>query len=305
MKILITTSILIILLLSTLGLAVPTVPNVFSGTISYEDNPGMSLVGFTISATVGSFDLGKLGEVKAGNSYKVLVDPQGHSGIITFYIGDVEASPTASYEMGAFTTLNLNVDEVPTETICGNNNKEIGEQCDGTDLNFATCSNVVQSGWVGNISCNSDCTFDITQCSAPQPYCGDGSCNNDETCSSCSQDCGTCSTGSTGGGGGGGGSSSSSSTTTTPSGSSSPTSSTPRTSTPSTSDSFSASSNEDVAVTSEENTPATESSGDLLTGATAAEAASGKNSELWVIGILAGVLILLSIGYFTLFRKKK
>lgn len=35
---------------------------------------------------------------------------------------------------------------------------------------------------------------------APAPYCGDGTCNNGETCSSCSTDCGQC------GGGGGGGS---------------------------------------------------------------------------------------------------
>ncbi len=34
-------------------------------------------------------------------------------------------------------------------------------------------------------------------------YCGDGSCNNGESCSSCSTDCGTCSTGGSGGGGGG------------------------------------------------------------------------------------------------------
>ena len=32
--------------------------------------------------------------------------------------------------------------------------------------------------------------------SSPSLYCGDGSCNNGETCSSCSQDCGTCQTGS-------------------------------------------------------------------------------------------------------------
>ena len=34
----------------------------------------------------------------------------------------------------------------------------------------------------------------------PSPYCGDGTCNNNETCSTCPQDCGSC-----GGGGGGGG----------------------------------------------------------------------------------------------------
>jgi hypothetical protein len=36
-------------------------------------------------------------------------------------------------------------------------------------------------------------------------YCGDGSCNNGETCSSCSADCGTCPTGGEAGGGGAGG----------------------------------------------------------------------------------------------------
>jgi hypothetical protein len=39
----------------------------------------------------------------------------------------------------------------------------------------------------------------------PSPYCGDGSCNNGETCSSCSQDCGECGNNGGGGGGGGGG----------------------------------------------------------------------------------------------------
>src|SRR5690606_15796501 len=36
------------------------------------------------------------------------------------------------------------------------------------------------------------------------PYCGDGSCNNGETCSTCPGDCGSC--GGSGGGDGGGGS---------------------------------------------------------------------------------------------------
>ncbi|MFH0712008.1 MAG: DNRLRE domain-containing protein [archaeon] len=36
-------------------------------------------------------------------------------------------------------------------------------------------------------------------------YCGDGTCNNGETCSTCPADCGSCTTPSTGGGGGGGG----------------------------------------------------------------------------------------------------
>lgn len=59
-----------------------------------------------------------------------------------------------------------------------------------------------------------DChTYDLIpeQCGYTREchYCGDGTCNSDETCSSCSDDCGACapapSGGSSGGGGGGGG----------------------------------------------------------------------------------------------------
>ncbi|MFW6283589.1 MAG: hypothetical protein ACOC1P_06080, partial [Minisyncoccales bacterium] len=38
-------------------------------------------------------------------------------------------------------------------------------------------------------------------------FCGDGICNEEENCSNCPKDCGTCSTEGSGGGGGGGGSS--------------------------------------------------------------------------------------------------
>lgn len=69
-------------------------------------------------------------------------------------------------------------------TVCGNGLIETGEVCDdGTN-----------NGRYGY--CKADCS-DLG------PYCGDDSCNSGETCSSCSTDCGACSSG--GGGGGGGG----------------------------------------------------------------------------------------------------
>jgi len=50
----------------------------------------------------------------------------------------------------------------------------------------------------------------------PEAYCGDGICNNAETCSTCPSDCGTCDTGgSTGGGSNNGGGSSTATVTTT------------------------------------------------------------------------------------------
>ncbi len=49
-------------------------------------------------------------------------------------------------------------------------------------------------------SCQSGYSCDSGQCLAepgPAPYCGDGQCNGTETCSTCSQDCGTCPAGQT------------------------------------------------------------------------------------------------------------
>ena len=47
-------------------------------------------------------------------------------------------------------------------TVCGNNIKEPGEQCDGTDLGGATCQSLGYQG--GTLSCNSDCTFNTSGC---------------------------------------------------------------------------------------------------------------------------------------------
>ncbi|HOW37143.1 MAG TPA: hypothetical protein PLK34_02755, partial [Candidatus Pacearchaeota archaeon] len=74
------------------------------------------------------------------------------------------------------------------------------------------------------------CTWSMSQGSicALEEYCGDGTCNNGETCSTCSNDCGTCpSSGENennagGGGGGGGGGSSSGSTSISVSGNNEP-----------------------------------------------------------------------------------
>jgi hypothetical protein len=94
---------------------------------------------------------------------------------------------------------------------CGNGILEPSELCDG-NLFFSglTCSTFGLDS--GNLLCNS-CVVNIMNCSNTL-FCGDGACNNGETCSTCASDCGACvtTTSSGGGGGGGGGSSSSSST---------------------------------------------------------------------------------------------
>ncbi len=52
---------------------------------------------------------------------------------------------------------------------------------------------------------NAATLVDAFTVSGSLPFCGDGSCNNGESCSSCPGDCGSCSSGGSGGGGGGGG----------------------------------------------------------------------------------------------------
>ena len=64
---------------------------------------------------------------------------------------------------------------------CGNGFAEGSEDCDGLDLRWQTCGDIVQGGQ-GALVCREDCSFDITDCL----YCGDGERQFGEQC-----DCGT------------------------------------------------------------------------------------------------------------------
>jgi hypothetical protein len=208
-KIVILTLINIFIILGVI-FASPSLPHTFTGDIIYLDDPNMSLQGYKISASIPGWEIGIIGEVDANNSYEILVDPQGHSGLITFYIGGAEAIPTEGYEWGGYSELDLTIEDMPINSLCGNNIQETGEQCDSEDLSIGTCENVLGiPGSTGTLSCTDSCTFAYSNCSAP--YCGDGTCNNGETCTTCSGDCGACPSsgggGSSGGGSSGGGSS--------------------------------------------------------------------------------------------------
>ena len=81
---------------------------------------------------------------------------------------------------------------------CGNNLLEPPEQCDGADLGGLDCTTIPGSTYTGGtLNCNPDCTFNTNQCfqaesvnlTATVPGCGDGICNNGETCTTCPADC--------------------------------------------------------------------------------------------------------------------
>jgi hypothetical protein len=87
--------------------------------------------------------------------------------------GDASASGTGFNDQptpqpngtGGNTTSNDDTTPVP---VCGNNVKEAGEICDGTDLDGATCSSL-EPGSIGTLACSADClNYDVTAC-APSP----------------------------------------------------------------------------------------------------------------------------------------
>ena len=52
-----------------------------------------------------------------------------------------------------------------TEDFCGNGIIDSGEQCDRSNLNGNTCSSLVGSGFIGSLSCKSNCVYDTSSCS--------------------------------------------------------------------------------------------------------------------------------------------
>ena len=67
-------------------------------------------------------------------------------------------------------------------TTCGNGIVETGEECDGVDIQGATCANKVGAGSVGTVLCGNNCKyFNLSGCSAAST-CGNGNLDLGEVC---------------------------------------------------------------------------------------------------------------------------
>jgi hypothetical protein len=182
-------------------------PKLYSGDIYVN---GTLLSGtYTINAMMSGVKVGSTNVVN-GKYYRLPISPCANVvGDIIFSINGVEANEKGSYSGsqddwgGEVNVLNLNLNILPpSNNPCGNGLINPGEECDGTNLagrNITSCG----QGFVGTISCGLTCEINYANCTQIK-YCGDGTCNNGETCSTCSQDCGACSTGGNTGGSGGG-----------------------------------------------------------------------------------------------------
>ncbi|MBU1413210.1 hypothetical protein KKC22_17000 [Myxococcota bacterium] len=55
-------------------------------------------------------------------------------------------------------------DDTTKKEGCGNGLLDLGEQCDGDDLQGATCASLGYYNAVGTLACGAQCQYDLTTC---------------------------------------------------------------------------------------------------------------------------------------------
>jgi hypothetical protein len=84
---------------------------------------------------------------------------------------------------GADCGFNINGCISPTKAKCGDGIVSGSERCDGTNLNgITTCEEYDDRYSSGDLKCNSDCRYNITQCGRPSSSCGNNITDSGEEC---------------------------------------------------------------------------------------------------------------------------
>jgi len=179
-------------------------PEGFNGKIIVSDGSdpsGKILVGYVNGVATGS------ATVKSDGSFDIVVIYNTtEKELVEFYIGTIKAKETSTFSSFDVITKNLTFSEIEGVASCGNG-VCLTNECSicPIDCKASDClGNGVCDSLIGETCANApdDCGVCL--------YCGDGTCNNGETCSTCSTDCGSCSSSKKSSGGGGGSSSTSS-----------------------------------------------------------------------------------------------
>lgn len=188
---------LVLLFSISIVFAAQPLPHAFEGQIFSDDGSltsGKTMIVKLDGAVTGQTTI-------EGNSFKItVIDNIGSGGLIEFFMGNEKAEESFYFKTFEVTKTDLTFDTIPDETIgdCGDGICAV-EECSfcAIDCPVSKCnSNNACDASIGEdyITAPNDCTS-----------CGDGTCNNGETCSTCAQDCGACPVTPSGGGSGGGG----------------------------------------------------------------------------------------------------
>ena len=162
-------------------------------------NEGKSCASFGFAAgelscneTCDGFDTSQCSSTQCGNNFQEGVEVCDGTDLLNQNCADLGfndgvlacAEDCMSFDTTLCTSPNLS---------CGDNERDIGETCDGADLAGQSCETLGFNG--GQLACQADCSgFDVTGCTADNSFCGNGTVENEEQCDGNNMNGATCTT---------------------------------------------------------------------------------------------------------------
>ncbi|MBI5060861.1 MAG: hypothetical protein HZB67_00945 [Candidatus Aenigmarchaeota archaeon] len=152
-----------------------------NNTLEFKDGDNI-IVEFEFYPTNGSINLANLTIEKQSNTsnkgYMTIRGiPLSENKTKTVYMDNIA-------NLGSICVKDSEIASISEISSACNGASEVFIVCNGNSFGGYTCSNLGDKYKINGLLHSGVQEY--------APYCGDGSCNNGETCSSCSQDCGTC-----------------------------------------------------------------------------------------------------------------